>query len=77
MAGSQVGDASDALTVHPGGWLSRGMWALVADALTYVANFAGVGTYAVFGSWLGLIFGVLAAGFLFTVVCDSPPCCAF
>jgi hypothetical protein len=49
---------------------------LVANALTYVANFTGVGTYAVFDSSLGVIFGVPATGYLFTALCDPPPRCA-
>ncbi len=42
---------------------------LVADALTYVANFSGVGTYAVFDSSLGVIFGVSVSGSSFTALC--------
>ncbi len=38
-------------------------------ALTYVANFSGVGTYAVFDSSLGVIFGVSASGSSFTALC--------
>jgi len=38
-------------------------------ALTYVVNFSGVGTYAVFDSSLGVIFGVSASGSLFTALC--------
>ncbi len=44
---------------------------LVADALTYVANFSGVGTYAVFDSSLGVIFGVSVSGSLFTALCGG------
>ncbi len=40
-------------------------------ALTYVANFSGVGTYAVFDSSLGVIFGVSASGSLFTALCGG------
>jgi hypothetical protein len=40
-------------------------------ALTYVANFSGVGTYAVFDSSLGIIFGVSASGSLFTAFCGG------
>jgi hypothetical protein len=38
-------------------------------ALTYVANFTGVGMYAVFDSSLGVIFGVSASGNSFTALC--------
>jgi hypothetical protein len=40
-------------------------------ALTYVANFSGVGTYAVFDSSLGVIFGVSASGSSFTALCGG------
>jgi len=43
--------------------------ALVPNALTYVANFSGVGTYAVFDSSLGVIFGVYLSGSSFTALC--------
>jgi hypothetical protein len=42
---------------------------LVANALTYVANFTGVGTYAVFDSSLNVIFGVSVSGSSFTALC--------
>ncbi len=42
-----------------------------ARALTYVANFSGVGTYAVFDSSLGVIFGVSVSGSLFTALCGG------
>jgi hypothetical protein len=45
--------------------------ALVAGALTYVANFTGVGTYAVFDSSLGVIFGVYLSGSSFTALCGG------
>jgi len=45
--------------------------ALVAGALTYVANFSGVGTYAVFDSSLNVIFGVSASGSSFTALCGG------
>jgi hypothetical protein len=38
-------------------------------ALTYVANFSGAGTYAVFDSSLGVIFGVSVSGSSFTALC--------
>jgi hypothetical protein len=44
---------------------------LVANALTYVANFSGVGTYAVFDSSLGVIFGVFVSGGSFTAFCGG------
>jgi hypothetical protein len=40
-------------------------------ALTYVANFSGVGTYAVFDSSLGVIFGVSVSGSSFTALCGG------
>jgi hypothetical protein len=40
-------------------------------ALTYVANFTGVGTYAVFDSSLNVIFGVSASGGSFTALCGG------
>jgi len=40
-------------------------------ALTYVANFSGVGAYAVFDSSLGVIFGVWVSGSLFTALCGG------
>jgi hypothetical protein len=44
---------------------------LVGEALTYVANFSGVGTYAVFDSSLGVIFGVSVSGSSFTAFCGG------
>jgi hypothetical protein len=40
-------------------------------ALTYVANFTGVGTYAVLDSSLNVIFGVSASGSSFTALCGG------
>jgi hypothetical protein len=40
-------------------------------ALTYVANFSGMGAYAVFDSSLGVIFGVSASGNSFTALCGG------
>jgi len=40
-------------------------------ALTYVANFSGVGAYAVFDSSLGVIFGVWVSGSSFTALCGG------
>ncbi|MCC6036119.1 MAG: hypothetical protein LM559_03605 [Pyrobaculum sp.] len=40
-------------------------------ALTYVANFSGVGMYAVFDSSLNVIFGVSASGSSFTALCGG------
>jgi hypothetical protein len=40
-------------------------------ALTYVANFSGMGTYAVLDSSLGVIFGVSASGSSFTALCGG------
>jgi hypothetical protein len=43
----------------------------VANVLTYVANFTGVGTYAVFDSSLNVIFGVYLSGGRFTALCGG------
>jgi len=40
-------------------------------ALTYVANFTGVGTYAVLDSSLNVIFGVSVSGSSFTALCGG------
>jgi hypothetical protein len=40
-------------------------------ALTYVANFSGVGVYVVFDSSLGVIFGVYLGGGRFTALCGG------
>jgi hypothetical protein len=44
---------------------------LVPNALTYVASFSGVGTYAVFDSSLGVIFGVSVSNTSFTALCNG------
>jgi hypothetical protein len=44
---------------------------LVANALTYVANFSGVGTYAVFDSSLNVVFGVAVSGTSFIALCGG------
>jgi hypothetical protein len=44
---------------------------LVANALTYVANFSGVGTYAVFYSSLNVVFGVAVSGTSFIALCGG------
>ena len=44
---------------------------LVANALTYVAELAGTGTYAVFDSSPNIIFGVSIDGTSFTALCGS------
>ncbi|AET31657.1 hypothetical protein [Pyrobaculum ferrireducens] len=48
-----------------------GYAALVPNALTYVANFTGVGTYAVFDSALNVVFGVYRGASGFSAVCGS------
>jgi hypothetical protein len=45
--------------------------ALVTSALTYVANFSGVGTYAVLDSSLNVVFGVSVSGSSFVALCGS------
>jgi hypothetical protein len=44
---------------------------LVANALTYVANFSGVGTYAVFDSSLNEVFGVAVSCTSFIALCGG------
>jgi hypothetical protein len=44
---------------------------LVPNALTYAASFSGVGTYAVFDSSLGVVFGVSVSGSSFTALCGG------
>jgi hypothetical protein len=67
-AGSYVWQSNNYLLVTG---LATAYRALVAGALTYVANFTGVGTYAVFDSSLGVIFGVSVSGSLFTALCGG------
>ena len=44
---------------------------LVANALTYVSNFTGVGVYAVFDSGLDVVFGVRVDGGSFVALCGG------
>jgi hypothetical protein len=44
---------------------------LVNNALTYVANFSGVGTYAVFDSSLNVVFGVAVSSTSFVALCGG------
>ncbi len=65
-AGNYVWQSYNYLLVSGSATAYRG---LVGGALTYVANFSGVGTYAVFDSSLGVIFGVYLSGSSFTALC--------
>jgi len=68
VAGSYVWQSYNYLLVSGSAAAYR---ALVVNALTYVANFSGVGTYVVFDSSLGVIFGVSASGSSFTALCGG------
>jgi hypothetical protein len=68
VAGSYVWQSYTYLLVSGSATAYRG---LVGGALTYVANFSGVGAYAVFDSSLGVIFGVSVSGSLFTALCGG------
>jgi hypothetical protein len=68
VAGSYVWQSYTYLLVSGSATAYRG---LVGEALTYVANFSGVGAYAVFDSSLGVIFGVSVSGSLFTALCGG------
>jgi hypothetical protein len=67
-AGSYVWQSYNYLLVSGSAAAYRG---LVGGVLTYVANFSGVGTYAVFDSSLGVIFGVSVSGSSFTAFCGG------
>ncbi len=68
VAGSYVWQSYNYLLVSGSATAYKG---LVGGALTYVANFSGVGTYAVFDSMLGVIFGVYLSGSSFTALCGG------
>jgi hypothetical protein len=68
VAGSYVWQSYTYLLVSGSATAYRG---LVGGALTYVANFSGVGAYAVFDSSLGVIFGVSVSGSSFTALCGG------
>jgi hypothetical protein len=66
VAGSYVWQSYNYLLVSGSAAAYR---ALVPNALTYVADFSGIGTYAVFDSSLGVIFGVSVSDSSFTALC--------
>jgi hypothetical protein len=70
-AGSYVWQSYNYLLVTGSATAYMPLIATPTRALTYVANFSGVGTYAVFDSSLGVIFGVSASGSSFTALCGG------
>jgi hypothetical protein len=71
VAGSYVWQSYTYLLVSGSAAAYRPLITAPTRALTYVANFTGVGTYAVFDSSLGVIFGVSVSGSLFTALCGG------
>jgi hypothetical protein len=71
VAGSYVWQSYTYLLVTGSAAAYRPLITAPTRALTYVANFSGVGTYAVFDSSLGVIFGVSASGSSFTALCGG------
>jgi hypothetical protein len=71
VAGSYVWQSYNYLLVSGSATAYMPLITAPTRALTYVANFTGVGTYAVFDSSLGVIFGVSASGSSFTALCGG------
>jgi hypothetical protein len=71
VAGSYVWQSNNYLLVSGSATAYMPLIVAPTRALTYVANFSGVGTYAVFDSSLGVIFGVSASGSSFTALCGG------
>jgi hypothetical protein len=71
VAGSNVWQSYNYLLVSGSATAYMPLITAPTRALTYVANFSGVGTYAVFDSSLGVIFGVSASGSSFTALCGG------
>jgi hypothetical protein len=71
VAGSYVWQSYTYLLVSGSATAYMPLIAAPTRALTYVANFTGVGTYAVFDSSLGVIFGVSVSGSSFTAFCGG------
>jgi hypothetical protein len=67
--GSYVWQSNNYLLVSGSATAYMPLIAAPTRALTYVANFSGVGTYAVFDSLLGVIFSVSVSGNSFTALC--------
>ena len=70
-AGSYMWQSYDYLLVTGSATAYMPLITVPIRALTYVANFSGVGTYAVFDSSLGVIFGVYLSGGQFTALCGG------
>jgi hypothetical protein len=70
-AGSYVWQSNNYLLVTGSATAYRALVTAPTRALTYVANFTGVGTYAVLDSSLNVIFGVSASGNSFTALCGG------
>ena len=70
-AGSYVWQSNNYLLVSGSATAYMPLITAPTRALTYVANFSGVGTYAVLDSSLNVIFGVSASGSSFTALCGS------
>jgi len=68
-AGSYVWQSNSYLLVTGSATAYMPLITAPTRALTYVANFTGVGTYAVLDSSLNVIFGVSASGSSFTALC--------
>jgi hypothetical protein len=71
VAGSYVWQSYDYLLVTGSATAYMPLITVPIRALTYVANFSGVGTYAVFDSSLNVIFGVYLSGSSFTALCGG------
>ncbi len=71
VVGNYVWQSYNYLLVIGSATAYRPLIAAPTRALTYVANFSGVGTYAVFDSSLGVIFGVSVNGSSFMAFCGG------
>jgi hypothetical protein len=70
-AGSYVWQSYDYLLVSGSAAAYMPLITAPTRALTYVANFTGVGTYAVLDSPLNVVFGVAVSGTSFVALCGS------
>jgi hypothetical protein len=71
VAGSYVWQSYTYLLVSGSAAAYKPLITAPTRALTYVANFTGVGAYAVFDSSLNVIFGVSVSGSSFTALCGG------
>jgi hypothetical protein len=71
VAGNYVWRSYDYLLVTGSAAAYRPVIVAPTRALTYVANFSGVGTYAVFDSSLGVVFGVSVSGSSLAALCGG------